>query len=226
MENRQDKSVKLGRFDLATQDNFAPRIGAEAKIDLINWHGKKAIRKLRIRKSYRNPELDRQLRLRRTKEEVDLLHEAKLAGVDTPEVLFADPDSCEIVLEYVDGQLLKDFGADKTKLYKLLGKYSAQLHSKGIIHGDLTTKNLIVSRDRLVLIDFGLSFISDRIEDRAEDLHLLKQALRSQSSSLGAKNAFAKVLQGYRSIAGEVRMKKLLRQIEQIELRGRYARVD
>ncbi|MDA4111247.1 MAG: phosphotransferase, partial [Thaumarchaeota archaeon] len=114
----------------------------------------------------------------------------------------------------------------RAKLFKSLGKMVARLHKKGIIHGDLTTKNVILSDDRMVLIDFGLSFISDRLEDKAEDLHLLKQALKSSSSVNIASRDFENVMSGYQTEIGEAFTKSLRKQISKIELRGRYAQVD
>ncbi|MDH2901131.1 MAG: KEOPS complex kinase/ATPase Bud32 [archaeon] len=216
---------------------FVPIIGAEARIDIIDWHGKRAVCKARIPKTYRNEKLDHWLRTKRTREEAEILHRAKLLGVDCPALYFADPEKTELVMEYVQGVLLRDFkgvgaGAKKVNesslsgLYFVLGKYAAKLHSGNLIHGDLTTKNVIITQDnRLVLIDFGLSFISERIEDRAEDLHLLKQALKSTMSPDQAKDIFDIVIQGYRSVSGRV-AKQIFTQIQEIERRGRYARVD
>ncbi len=217
---------------------FAPVIGAEAKILLVDWHGREAICKARIPKVYRNEKLDHWLRSKRTKEEAAILHFAKLLGVDCPVVFFADPENTELVMEYIRGVLLRDRESLATredlkatsslsKFYLLLGKYAARLHSGNLIHGDLTTKNVIISYDnRLVLIDFGLSFNSQRIEDRAEDLHLLKQAVKSSVNPERAKTIFEKVTSGYRSISGGKMTEQVLSQIEEIERRGRYARVD
>jgi TP53 regulating kinase and related kinases len=209
-----------------TELQFSTKKGAEAKIELTDWFGTKAISKMRIPKAYRDPELDQMLRSRRTKEEVEILHAAKLAGVDTPEVYFADPRASEIIMEYVEGPLLKDIKDTELHLFRILGEYAARLHGKGIIHGDLTTKNVIIFGKRLVLIDFGLSFISERIEDKAEDLHLLKQALKSSDLISVASKKFGNVLEGYQSISGKTVCERIVKQIGEIELRGRYARVD
>src|SRR5207245_2565761 len=111
----------------------------------------------RIGKKYRNEILDHNLRARRTKQEAEMLHHSKLAGADTPEFFFADPKNFEIVMEFIPGQLLRDIQSDETaergKIFAEVGKYAAKLHGKGIIHGDLTTKNIILSVDRMVLID-------------------------------------------------------------------------
>jgi len=215
---------------LSSSSEFVPVLGAEARIDLVDWYGKIAIRKTRIPKKYRLESLDKQLRERRTKEEVEILYASKLAGVDCPKVYFADPESSEIIMEYVDGVLLKDLKnvrhSQKSKTFQKLGFYAAKLHAKGIIHGDLTTKNVILTKEGMVLIDFGLAFISDRIEDKAEDLHLLKQALKSSDSMRRAGAEFEDVMKGYESEAGEKTTETVRKQISKIERRGRYAQVD
>ena len=211
-------------------NEFSPLEGAEARIELVDWYGKPAIRKLRICKKYRNQLLDETLRARRTKEEAEILHFSKLAGVDSPEIFFADLNTFEIIMEFIPGRLLKDVGADEMaergKFFEEAGRYAARLHREGIIHGDLTTKNIILSGERMVLIDFGLSFVSDRLEDKAEDLHLLKQALKSSSSTGIAARDFDNVMLGYQSEMGDVFTRKIRKQISKIEMRGRYARID
>ena len=218
---------------MSKQEYFAPRLGAEAKIELVNWHGRQAISKRRERKEYRNMDLDSFLLAKRTREEAHILHMAKLSGVDCPEVYFADPDAFEIVMEYIPGYLLKDLETNKLlekkkldSVYKTLGTYAERLHSSKIIHGDLTTKNVILSGERVRLIDFGLSFLSERTEDMAEDLHLLKQALRSTLGPERSKKVFDLVLSGYSASCSKHTFKSLLKQIASVEARGRYARVD
>jgi Kae1-associated kinase Bud32 len=216
---------------------FRPSIGAEASIELIVWHGISVIRKDRLPKAYRDKNLDAWLRRKRTREEAEILYRAKLMGVECPKLYFADPERTELYLEYVEGILLRDLellhgvktGDDSllSDCYELLGKYAARLHNGNIIHGDLTTRNLIHSNNKkLVLIDFGLSFVSERTEDKAEDLHLLKQALRSITTERRAKAAFEIVLGGYRTEAGSKVTNRIQLQISEIERRGRYARVD
>lgn len=201
--------------------------GAEALIKLAEWRGKIAVSKTRIPKSYRNIGLDKMLRSRRTKEEATLLHAAKHSGVHVPEVYFVDPDSSEIVMEYVNGILLKDLHSAKLErlIYRNVGESAARLHSSGIIHGDLTPKNIIRVDDKTLIIDFGLSFVSSRLEDKAEDLHLLKQSIRSSETN-NATRRFGDVLRGYESVSGKKELIRIMKQIAEIERRGRYARVD
>jgi TP53 regulating kinase and related kinases len=215
-----------GPESLSMQIDFSPVQGAEARIELVEWYGKPAIRKSRIPKQYRLQELDQLLRTKRTKEEVEILYAAKLAGVPCPRVYFADPTSSEIILEYVRGNLLRNTPNSKSLVYEQLGRNAAVLHSRAIIHGDLTTKNVIVNEELPILIDFGLSFYSDRLEDKAEDLHLLKQALKSSESDRRALLKFDHAMKGYSEIAGGINEKVIRKQIAKIELRGRYAQVD
>ena len=213
------KSREFGRF--------VTRLGAEAKIELTEWFGSPAIRKTRISKSYRDTNLDNRLRVARTKAEAVLLCAAKLAAVDVPEIYHANPKAAEIVMEFAEGMLLIEINETKRRkeIFKTLGIYAARLHKKGIIHGDLTTKNAIHTADgRTILIDFGLAFISDRLEDKAEDMHLLKQAIRS--SGVENSKLFDHALRGYAEESGSKTAFKVRNHILEIDRRGRYARVD
>jgi Kae1-associated kinase Bud32 len=219
---------------------FREQIGAEARIELVDWYGCQAIRKIRIQKDYRLEELDSRLRYRRTKEEVRILHEVKRAGVSSPLVYFADPISAEIVMEYIPGIVLKDLSLkfDQAKsrnersghlhIFFQLGQSVARMHSIDIIHGDLTTKNVIISPDlkNVSIVDFGLSYVSSRVEDRAEDIHLMKQALTSTLTPGSARICYENFLAGYKSGTSAKFFEKIGKQIAEIERRGRYAVVD
>jgi len=219
------------QFDSNQERFFEPQLGAEAVVELTRWDGELAISKVRKAKSYRDPDLDKRIRTKRTKEEIQIMHFVKLSGVDTPEILFGDPETSVIVMSYIKGAILKDLlsVSDKKSLigwFQRLGTYVGLMHSKNLIHGDLTTKNLIVSGERLVLIDFGLSFYSSRIEDVAEDIHLLKQALNSSNPKNVAGYCFRNFFESYGRFVGGSKKKLVLQQIRKIELRGRYAKVD
>jgi TP53 regulating kinase and related kinases len=221
-----------------SQTQFASEVGAEARIDFVTWHGRPAVKKARIPKSYRSEELDARLRSRRTKEEARILHEAKLAGVSCPWIYFADLIKSEIVMEHIQGSTLRQIlnnadqkgriDGNKEKLFFRLGQMTSALHSKNIIHGDLTTKNVIVSIDlsKISIVDFGLSFVSQRLEDRAEDLHLLKQALLSTLDTRLARRLFSAFVEGYEKTISKTEFQKITGQITEIERRGRYAVVD
>ena len=117
--------------------------GAEAKIYLDN----QTILKDRIPKSYRHPQLDKQIRTRRTKSESKILIKALEIGANIPKVISTDKFNIEI--EYIDGDKLSETlnNYDEKKQFKTmkqLGEQVALLHDNNIIHGDLTTSNVIL----------------------------------------------------------------------------------
>lgn len=194
--------------------------GAEADIYITEWAGKKAVSKVRAPKPYRHPELDAAIRKHRTIHEASFISAAKTAGVMTPFVHFVDPASAEIIMEFVEGDNVRD--AITPDLCYEMGRYAAMVHASNIIHGDLTTSNFIVNK-KLVLLDFGLSYYSERTEDMATDVRLIKEVFTS--AHIAIKKAFPRFAEGYASVAGKKRTDKILKNVKEIEQRGRYARV-
>ncbi|MEM1950545.1 MAG: Kae1-associated kinase Bud32 [Candidatus Nitrosocaldus sp.] len=204
--------------------------GAEADIYLIEWYGRQAISKVRKRKQYMHEMLDREIRMKRTLHEAEMINMAKRAGVTTPLLYFVDPINAEIVMQYIKGELARDLISQGFGwIAEMMGIYTARLHARDIVHGDLTTSNFIVYDDgidtpRLVLIDFGLSFYSSRLEDKAVDVRLIKEVMSSAHADV-FDDAFKKFTQGYSSILGDDYARKVLKKVKEIEQRGRYARV-
>ncbi|MFH1151707.1 MAG: lipopolysaccharide kinase InaA family protein, partial [Nanoarchaeota archaeon] len=209
--------------------------GAEATITLITPRSKKDsplttsplrvggwerfIIKDRIKKSYRIPELDKKIRTRRTKAEAKLLTKASQI-INCPVPFFKPDVSYKIKMPFIDGKKLSEhldkFPLAKQKqILKQIGKDIAKLHDADIIHGDLTTSNMILvepslcptklkkclslnkssvkksgkadfvatnraSAPIIFFIDFGLGFFNGKYEDKAVDIHLLKQALEAK----------------------------------------------
>ncbi|MCD6399652.1 Kae1-associated serine/threonine protein kinase [candidate division WOR-3 bacterium] len=153
------------------------RIGAEARIFKTRWHGIDAIKKVRVKKRYRNELLDAKLCEGRIKKEATLLHRAKSIGIITPTVLDVNLKARVLVLEWIPGKKAKESIKGNTNLCKRIGECIAALHNAGLIHGDLTMDNIIVSKGYPVLIDFGLGFYSEKIEDKATDILNLKKSL-------------------------------------------------
>jgi len=183
--------------------------GAEAKIIL----SKDTITKDRISKSYRIPELDKKIRKSRTKAETKLL--AKASEIINSPIPETSKEIHKIKMPFIDGKKLSDYLdkfplAKQKQICKQIGEDVAKLHDAEIIHGDLTTSNMILvenkidmknkivnkkSKDdvklikrvvvgdgglRIYFIDFGLGFISRKFEDKAVDIHLFKQALEAK----------------------------------------------
>lgn len=200
------------------------KIGAEANIYLSTWHGLEVIKKVRRTKPYWREELDLKIRRIRTIRETYYINLVKKFGILTPIIYFSDPFKGEIVMECIKGERVKDVVEnDVTKSYDLfydIGRKLAVMHVHNIIHGDPTTSNFITKEDKLYIIDFGLTFYSQRIEDKAVDLHLLKQVIKSAHPKY-FEDAFGKVIDGYTNVYPLVN--KILENVKEIERRGRYA---
>ena len=199
--------------------------GAEADIFITSWNEKKAILKIRKKKEYRNEILDARLRTLRTIREAKMIYEAKTFGVTTPLVYFVDPKKCKIYLQFIDGKLVRDLpGKMIIKKCKDIGKIVGTLHKNGLMHGDLTTSNFILSQKGLVLLDFGLSQRVNQIEDYAIDLRLFKEVLNSAHAYI-FHEAWNSFLQGYEKMLGKTMTDKIISHVQIIEKRGRYANV-
>jgi TP53 regulating kinase and related kinases len=195
--------------------------GAEADVFLILWYKQMAISKLRNPKKYRNITLDNLIRRRRTIHEANMLHDVKKIGIKTPFLYFVDPNRAEIIMEYIDGENVKDI-LSKEIGFKI-GKYVSNLHNKNIIHGDLNTSNFIKRKEDLYLIDFGLSFYSERMEDMATDIRIIKEILSSAHINI-FDETYESFLEGYALVTNN-NFKQILKVVKDIEARGRYARV-
>jgi len=199
--------------------------GAEADLVLREWNGLKALSKIRKPKGYRHPELDSRLRRSRTKAEADTIHRAKLSGVPTPLLYHVDPDNAVIVMEYVDGVKVRDAvdrltDEERRELFTRIGGYAGRLHGAGIIHGDLTTSNILKQGDRLVFIDFGLAEVSTEVEKRGVDLNLMNRMLTS-THYRHQEELLAAFVEGYRETLGKEAEEALMR-MEEVAKRGRY----
>jgi len=100
-----------------------------------------------------------------------------------------------------------------------VGRLIGKLHSAGIIHGDLTTSNMIMKDGKLYFIDFGLGFFSRKLEDQGTDLKLLKEALKSTHFKI-MDVCWKNILKGYRTEYPKAEM--VLKRVEDIEKRARY----
>ncbi len=184
--------------------------GAEAEIHLEE---DKIIKK-RIRKNYRLKALDDSLRKSRTRREAKILEKLP-KEINAPKIIKSG--ETEIEMEHIKGEKVRDVLDSKLILAKQIGESIAILHNNGIIHGDLTTSNMIYNK-KIYLVDFGLSYFSDKTEDKAVDLHLLRQALESKHYKV-FKKAFKLVLEGYKSKSKDYKL--VMERLEKVESRGR-----
>ncbi|MCK5149661.1 Kae1-associated serine/threonine protein kinase [Candidatus Pacearchaeota archaeon] len=191
--------------------------GAEAKIILSG----NSIIKDRIKKSYRIPELDEKIRKLRTRSETKLLTKAsEIINCPKPQEL---KEFDKIKMPFIDGKKLSEhldnFPLKQQKqICNQLGEAIAKLHDNNIIHGDLTTSNMILKNEEVYFIDFGLGFISHKYEDKAVDLHLLKQALEAKHFQ-NYKELLKEVFKAYKKSKDS---KIVFERLKAVEKRGRY----
>lgn len=201
--------------------------GAEANLYRGRFLGYDVVVKHRVSKPYRDVKLDLMIRRDRTLTEAKIMLLAMSLGVRVPTVLYVDLENSIIVMEYVEGVLLRDYiglvDEDVRRAYlELLGVYVGKLHKNDITHGDLTTSNVIVSSNgSLYIIDFGLSKISNDVEDKAVDIHLLMRSFESIHYNM-SKELLTYFLRGYRSVLSTNEVNDILNTVKEIRLRGRY----
>lgn len=229
LQNFINKNMALKNFELYKQ-------GAEAKIHIGTYLGKATLAKERFFKKYRHSELDQFITKERMKAECRAIVRCKSAGIRTPTIYLVDYKRRVILLEYFENNIcLKDYIenlSDEKSLVELsvrIGNLIGKMHLKNIIHGDLTSSNiLLVKKDKagkqnlenmdLVLIDFGLAHVDSSAEDKGVDLYVLERALLSTHSV--ASEMFENILQGYKNVTHNS-FKEMFTKYEEIRARGR-----
>jgi len=196
--------------------------GAEAVLYLENDQ----LVKERVKKNYRLEEIDEKLRKLRTRKEAKLLNEAKRVGVETPKIFSIDEKGFKIIMEFIEGKRLKEFlnetsDKDRKETTEEIGKAVGLLHKNGIVHGDLTTSNMILKDNKIFFIDFGLGDFSNRIEDLATDLSVLKEAFKSTHFKY-LELLWESFIKGYKLTNDK--FNKVLDTLNDIEKRGRYVK--
>ena len=213
--------------------------GAEAVLEVGEFLGRPAVLKLRRPKGYRHPDLERAIRVSRTRAEARALRDAREAGVRTPVVLDIDPEAGRLVLERVEGPTLRWAldglpGPDRERAARALGAVLGALHAAGMVHGDPTTSNFILERMEdegmeneevdegpvgLAVLDISMGGRADGVEERGVDLRLLSEAFVSTHHVHG--DLFRVVLEGYREAFPEGAEGSIDR-MDAIAARGRY----
>ena len=185
-------------------------LGGEAEVRIYE----NVVEKIRRPKRYRHPKLDESLRRSRTRTEAKIIALARKHGVPTPIILDIDGD--KIVMERIKGEPVKNVMSKE--ISREIGRMVARLHKAGIIHGDITPMNMILSDGKIYFVDFGLSFIEDRVEPKGVDLHVYFESLKAGFDNWEElKEAF---IEGYKEEYEKA--EEVLERAKEIELRGRY----
>ncbi|XP_053783097.1 EKC/KEOPS complex subunit TP53RK [Desmodus rotundus] len=206
--------------------------GAEARVFRGRFQGRAAVVKHRFPKSYRHPALEARLSRRRTVQEARALLRCRRAGISAPVVFFVDYASNCLFMEEIEGSVtVRDYiqsimETEKTPerllgLAKTIGQVLARMHDEDLVHGDLTTSNMLLrpppQQLDIVLIDFGLSFISALPEDKGVDLYVLEKAFLSTHPN--TESVFEAFLKSYSSSSKKA--KPVLKKLDEVRLRGR-----
>lgn len=213
--------------------------------------------KYRPPKPYRHPVLDARLTKARLSSEAKVLERCWREGVPVPAVYAMDPAAGWMMMEWIEGIPVRvginewlgerpeegaeiPEAADETPLVDLMKRIGAAigaLHKTGVVHGDLTTSNMMLRPGKVdgvngsagsegkakavegdvVLIDFGLATQSMSDEDRAVDLYVLERAFASTHPR--AERLFATLLESYKSTFKKA--SSVLIKLEDVRMRGR-----
>ncbi len=198
-------------------------VGAEAVVTVSEFLGRKAVKKTRVPKKYRHPVLDERIRSVRTRNEVRIMRQARSDAVRTPVIYDVDMSEYSITMEFIEGSTVKEIldsdPSSAEEICPLIGRVLADLHNRGISHGDLTTSNMILGDDgKLCVTDMSLGNPKAGIEEMGVDIRLLERALASAHS--GIANGFVTVMEEY--VKHKTDADAVLRKTEEIRNRARY----
>ncbi|CDU17447.1 EKC/KEOPS complex subunit BUD32, putative [Plasmodium yoelii] len=219
--------------------------GSDAKIYKCDFIGKEAIKKVIYRKYYRHKKIDSKIRKLRISNEIKFTKKLASLNIDVPYLYFVDTKEKSLYFEYVNGctinNILKSITQYQPNIPKFIGITLAKIHNGNVIHGDFTTSNLIlrysyineneifnnlnnapyelndITEIKLCVIDFGLSFLSASVEDKAVDLFVLLKAIKSFHSEFPKLEE--DILLGYETQSNNFDL--ISKKLETVKQRGR-----
>ncbi len=193
--------------------------GAEGVVYRCDFLGRAAIEKVRYPKSYRHPVLDARLTSRRLAQEARALLRLRKSGIRVPAVYYAGDG--HLVMQDMQAPSLRahlETSGDHSAAMIAAGVAVARMHLANVVHGDLTTSNLLVCDDSSIcVIDFGLSSTSSTDEDLAVDLYVLERAILS-TRPCEADALNKTFLDAYKETLDRP---SVLRRLEDVRARGR-----
>ena len=165
--------------------------GAEANLYIGTYLDMKCVFKIRKPKKYRNKDLDKKIRKRRTHSETMIQMKARESGIRTPIIWHIDLENYVIIMEFIEGETIRDeIMNEKMEIEsfaRLLAFDVASLHNINLVHGDLTTSNLLITQNKITYLDFGLGMISEDIEEKAVEIDLLSRVIASTHPNITDK---------------------------------------
>ncbi|KID99929.1 Kinase-associated endopeptidase 1, Bud32, partial [Metarhizium majus ARSEF 297] len=199
--------------------------------------------KYRPPKPWRHPILDQRLTKHRILSEARILAKCRRDGVRVPAVYAIDESAGWLMLEWIQGTPVRvninerlgnrtdgiENDARLKDLMRRIGVAIGNMHRIGIVHGDLTTSNMMLRppfdsaeqvdalSGEIVIIDLGLASGSIHEEDRAVDLYVLERAFGSTHPR--AECLFGELLDAYRGCFKQAAT--VLRKLEDVRMRGR-----
>ena len=211
-------------------------LGAEAEVISGTWRGRPAVLKRRRPRGWRHPDLDSSLTKKRMTNEIKLTIWLARRGAPVPAIWDVDIEEAIIIMEKIEGrpliEILRNNEHDEELLINV-GKAIRELHRNAVNHGDLSTNNILIDKNRNpVLIDLGLSSREYDLEGFGIDLHVLHEILRASHPDV--KGAMELVLKGYQELDDELgkpqpapggmppEARDVLKRLEQIMKRVRY----
>ncbi len=216
-----------GLLEHFLEDGVMISKGAESNLYKISYYGKPAVLKYRVEKKYRIKELDKKIRRRRTFGEASSIYEAWKKGINVPRLLYADLERYYLIMEYLEGEVLREAILKKkytdeeiSVIASSLGEMIANLHNIDIVHGDLTTANIIIKDElRPYLIDFGLSERRSDPEAKAVDIEMFYRVLES-THTMEREKFFNAFIQAYKK--NVLNSKEIISRFNRIRRMGRY----
>lgn len=226
--------------------------GAEGRLYKTTWllPSIPCALKYRPSKPWRHPTLDQRLTKHRILSEARILAKCRRDGVRVPALYAIDEAAGWLMLEWIRGApvraYINDWLGKRTEgieqdeelkgLMRRIGTAVGRLHKIGIIHGDLTTSNMMLDptggsaangtaaeadkkslQGEVVIIDLGLATGGVQEEDRAVDLYVLERAFGSTHPR--AECIFSELLDAYQETHKQA--PGVLKKLEDVRMRGR-----